>query len=129
DLDVAAFRPPELPESLPECGHVSFKFRVALRVRHQHADAAHALGLLRPHGKRPPDRHAAQKCDELAPLHVSPREDHAFMQGLKPSTLRPQCPPWVKSKHVQREGSCPLYTRKRHQMRHHGTPAWAKSGH
>ena len=32
---------------------------------------------------------------------------------LKASTLRPQCPLWVKSRHVQRKRSCPLYPQKR----------------
>ena len=32
---------------MPECGRVCLKFRVALGMRHQNADAPHAVGLLR----------------------------------------------------------------------------------
>jgi hypothetical protein len=35
---------------------------------HQHADAPHALALLRPRHERPPCRTTEQR-DELAPLH------------------------------------------------------------
>jgi hypothetical protein len=36
---------------------------------HENADAPHALGLLRAHGKRPGSRSAAEKRDEFAPSH------------------------------------------------------------
>src|SRR5262249_49516929 len=68
DSDVAAFRPPKLLESLPECGHISLKFRVALGMRHQHADLPHPFALLRARRERPCHR-AAEKRDELAPPH------------------------------------------------------------
>ena len=71
DSNVAAFRPPELLESLPECGQVSLKFRVALGMRHQHADAPH-VALLRMGREWPRRRRAAEKRDELAPLHLPP---------------------------------------------------------
>src|SRR5262249_19992218 len=35
------------------------------------------------------------------------------MQGSKASTLRPQCPLWVKSRHLHCTIPCPLYPRKR----------------
>src|SRR5262249_35727361 len=44
--------------------------RVPRRVRHQNSNSTHALALLRAHGKRPPNRRTAKKCDELAPLHA-----------------------------------------------------------
>src|SRR5262249_53849341 len=68
DLNVAAFGPSQLLQSLLECGQVSLKFRVALGMRHQHADAPHALALLRARGKRPRSR-AGEKRDEVAPFH------------------------------------------------------------
>ena len=82
DPDVAALRPPELLESLPERRDVGLCFRVALGIAHQHADPPHPLALLRPRRKRPRDGRAAEKCDELAPLHVAPRLDS------EPSTSR-----------------------------------------
>jgi len=36
----------------------------------QNSDALHFAGFLRARRKRPRDRRAADKCDELAPLHV-----------------------------------------------------------
>ena len=48
----------------------------------------HSLGLLCTRTKRPSRRRAAEKRDELAPLHVPP-EDQAFPECQKPSTLRP----------------------------------------
>ena len=47
DPDVAALRPPELLESLPERRDAGLSFRVALGIGHQHADPPHAIGLLR----------------------------------------------------------------------------------
>jgi hypothetical protein len=69
DPDIAAFGPPEFLESLPECGHVSLKFWVALGMRHQHADTSYSLGLLRTRSTRPPDRGAAQNRNELPSAH------------------------------------------------------------
>ena len=69
DPDVAAVRPPELLESLPECGDVGLSFRVTLGIAHQHADPPHPVGLLRTRRERPSGRRAAQQRDELAPLH------------------------------------------------------------
>ena len=69
DPDVAALRPPELLESLPERRDAGLCFRVALGKRHQHADPPHPLGLLRARGERPRRRRAAEQRDELAPPH------------------------------------------------------------
>ena len=43
-------------------------FGIIFGVGNQHADAPHALGLLRPRRKRPCRRRAAEQRDELAPL-------------------------------------------------------------
>jgi hypothetical protein len=72
ELDIAAFRPPELLEPLPECAHVRLKLRVALRMGHQYADAPHAVGLLRVGREWPRRSSAAEERDELAPLHLPP---------------------------------------------------------
>ena len=37
-------------------------------------------------GKRPPDRRTAKKCDELAPLHVSPARSTARLKGYHVAT-------------------------------------------
>ena len=47
DPDVAALRPPELLESVPERGDEGLPLRVALGIRHQHADVPHPLQVLR----------------------------------------------------------------------------------
>jgi hypothetical protein len=68
DPDVAALRPPELLEFLPERRDGRPCFRGVLgKVAHQHPDAPHALVLLRPRRERPRRRSATKKCDELAP--------------------------------------------------------------
>jgi hypothetical protein len=68
DLDITALRPPELLEFLPKCRNAGLNLRVALAERHQYADAAHALALLRTRGdrtkKRRRHRRAAEKGDE-----------------------------------------------------------------
>jgi hypothetical protein len=40
-------------------------------MRHQYADAPHVVGLLRVSRERPRSRRAAEKRDELAPLHAA----------------------------------------------------------
>ena len=46
---------------------------------------------------------AAEKRDEIAPLHLPPRLH--LVQGLNASTLRPRCPLWVKSRHFAAQSS------------------------
>jgi hypothetical protein len=41
-------------------------------MRHQNADAPHAVGLLRVGREWPRRRCTAKECDELAPLHLPP---------------------------------------------------------
>lgn len=68
DPDIAALRPPELFELLPERRDDRPGFRGVLgKVAHQHPDGPHALVLLRPRRERPRSRGATKKCDELAP--------------------------------------------------------------
>jgi hypothetical protein len=42
------------------------RFRIILGCRHQHADAPHALALLRARRERPRSRRAAEQRDERA---------------------------------------------------------------
>src|SRR6516165_4409102 len=69
-LNNATLYPPELRESLHECGDEELSFPVALRISHQHADAPHSYRLLRARRQRPRRRRAAKKRDEhLASFH------------------------------------------------------------
>jgi hypothetical protein len=68
-VDVAAFGPSDLAQSLPESRHAKARFRVILYHPHQYTDAPLAA-LLRAHRHWPRCR-AAKKSDELPPLHVS----------------------------------------------------------
>jgi hypothetical protein len=70
DPDVAALRPPELLESLLECGEECLIFLVALGIPHQHADPPHPVGLLRARDERPGSGRAAKKGDEIPPPHI-----------------------------------------------------------
>jgi len=69
DLDVAALRPAELLQLVPERGNAGPSFRVALGVGHQRADPPHPLALLRARRERP-SRRAAEECNEVAPSHA-----------------------------------------------------------
>ena len=73
DSDVVALRPPELLESLPECGDEGLSFPVALGKPHQHTDPPHTVGLLRARRNGPRDCRA-NKREELAPSHSRPPE-------------------------------------------------------
>src|SRR5262249_60067426 len=58
DLDVSAFRPPELPEFLPKRRDPGLRFMVALGEGHQDTYPPYPLGLLRARRKRPRRRAA-----------------------------------------------------------------------
>ena len=60
DPNVAAFRPPQILESLAERGDAGLFFRIALGKGRQHADPPHSIGLLRPGRKRPRRRRASK---------------------------------------------------------------------
>jgi hypothetical protein len=47
ELDVDARRPPSFSQFLPEYSHARLRVGVARRKWHQHANAPHALALLR----------------------------------------------------------------------------------
>ena len=52
DPHVAAVGPARLLQPLQECREASLRFGIIFGVGNQHADAPHALGLLRPRRKR-----------------------------------------------------------------------------
>jgi hypothetical protein len=69
DLDVAPFNPAQALQALQQRRDIGLSLRIALGVSHEHADAPHPLGLLRPGRERPCGRRAAEKRNELAPSH------------------------------------------------------------
>ena len=96
DPDIAALRPPELLEFLPERrgNRPSFR-RVLGKVAHQHPDASHALFLLRPRRERPTRPRAGEKGDELPPLHLLLLETYYPISvrlglGLQSNTIIPR---------------------------------------
>jgi hypothetical protein len=74
DAKVAAVGPAQLLQALHEDEHERLFVGIGGGERHQHADAAHALTLLRPRRERPCHRRAAEQRDELAPSQV----EHGF---------------------------------------------------
>src|SRR5262249_27393060 len=72
DLYVAAFGPAQLLQSLQERRDTRLTLRVVRALGHEHANTPQPLALLRTRSKRP-YRHAADKTDELAPLHGPPK--------------------------------------------------------
>ena len=65
---------------------------------------------------RPRDCGTVEERDELAPLHV-PSARITLYAGLKRYHLSdPQCPLWVKSRHVQRTSQCPLSANSGHWL-------------
>src|SRR6516164_7330970 len=69
DPHVAARSPPCFLQTLCERANTSVPFRIVSSQIDEHADAPHALALLRPRHEWPRHRRAAEQCDELAPLH------------------------------------------------------------
>src|SRR6266568_7505525 len=81
--NIAALYPTQPPKSLPKRNDTRLCFWIAFSIDQHHADAPHALGLLRIRCKRPRSRRAADKQDELAPPHCFPR-------GLGQGIISPQ---------------------------------------
>ena len=69
DPQVGADAPAELLQSLLERRHIKLRLLIVGRDIHQHADAPHPAGLLRPRRERPRCCRAANKRNELAPPH------------------------------------------------------------
>jgi hypothetical protein len=88
DAQVGVIGPTQIPQLRGECLRRAPGFHVALgQVRH-HGDPAHAIALLRPRRNRP-CRRAAEKRDELAPLHSITSSAIASTPGgmVRPSAL------------------------------------------
>jgi hypothetical protein len=58
---------PQFAEPLQESRVAGLKFRIVRHARHEHADAPHALALLRARRERPRDRCAAERCYQFPP--------------------------------------------------------------
>src|SRR5262245_1146216 len=101
-----------LERSLQHC-RMLLTLGIIGRASHQHTDPAHPHARLCSRHKRPSNRCAAEKPDEIAPLHVPSVRTTPYCNAL--AFCDPQCPLWVKSRHVRRKTAslCPL---KRHQM-------------
>jgi hypothetical protein len=70
-VSMRTLRPSVQPNCWSACANArsaGLRFRI-VRERHEHADAPHAFGLLRPRRQRPADRRAAKQRDEIAPFH------------------------------------------------------------
>src|SRR5262245_42207266 len=68
-MDIAAFHPAELLESLVERGDPGLCFQVIVEIAHQHADTPYAFTLLRARRERPCGSGTAEQRDERAPPH------------------------------------------------------------
>src|SRR5262249_37592934 len=88
DADVDIVGPAQLLHPLLECGDVEARLRIVRDSGHQHADAPHALALLRPPGDWP-RRSRAAKRGELATLHSITSSVRASSVGgiVNPSAL------------------------------------------
>src|SRR5262245_66489929 len=69
-MEIAALQPSEPTEFLSKFHKPRGGFRIAFSEAHQHADALHAIGLLRARRQRP-RRRAAEQRDEGAAFHHS----------------------------------------------------------
>ena len=67
DANTGADDPTMPPQGGIKSGHACLVFGVLLSAGNEHADAPHALGLLRVRRQRPRSR-AAEQRDEFAPL-------------------------------------------------------------
>src|SRR5262249_28777615 len=78
-----------LLQRLDESSHEILSFSIMSGEWGEHADAPHALALLRPHRKRPRRRRSAEQRDELAPLHSMTSSARASRVGATsmPSAL------------------------------------------
>src|SRR5262249_47501124 len=89
DPHVAAINPAQFLQPLQECREASLALRIVCRQAHEHADAPHALPLLRARRGRPSCSRAAEERDELAPLHsITSSASASRLSGMvSPSAL------------------------------------------
>ena len=75
DPHIAAFGPAQFEQGLLQRRDPGLTLRIAQGAIHEHADTAHPLGLLGAGSKRPRNCRAAEKGNELAPVHLCPPEN------------------------------------------------------
>jgi hypothetical protein len=74
EIERLADLPTDVLQARAQRGCLFLPFGVTLVTRHQHADAAHPIRLLRARGERPRKSRTANERDEFAPSHrPSPR--------------------------------------------------------
>src|SRR6266853_251971 len=69
NADIAAVGPARLRQRLCERQEAGLPCRIVRSYVHEHADASHALGLLRTRREWPSGCGTTEQCDELAALH------------------------------------------------------------
>src|SRR6516164_4466856 len=89
DTHVTADRPARFLQPLQERRETRLSFRVVRGEIHEHADAAHALALLRACDERPRCRRAAEERDEVPPVHsiTSSTATSSLSGTVRPSIL------------------------------------------
>src|SRR5262249_5195736 len=85
---VAAIGPTQLHKRLSEPRKASLRHGLILIKRHEHADAPHAVALLRACRERP-RRRAAEERDRLATIHSTTSSARGIIDGgmARPSAL------------------------------------------
>src|SRR5436190_12486129 len=73
NLDVAALLPTEHLKPLPKNGDALLSIGIAFGDRHQDTEPPHPVWLLCVRPQRQTGCRAADKSDEVSPLHVSPQ--------------------------------------------------------
>src|SRR5262249_22829078 len=88
DTQITALLPAERTEPLHQGGGIRIPHGVVWRS-HQHADASHALALLRARRERPRNGCAAEQRDEVSPVHSITSSARASSAGgtVSPSIL------------------------------------------
>ena len=81
DAHVAADGPAQLRQPLQERPEAGLKFRIVRGCGQEHADAPHALGLLRARGERPRDCRTAQSTEKFPPPHARPQAQETASCG------------------------------------------------
>src|SRR5262249_47211754 len=86
---VAVFDPTQVRKRLLERRGLTFLLRIVFVEPHKHADAPHAVALLRARHERRSDRRAAEQRDELAPSHSMTSSARSRIEGgtARPSAL------------------------------------------
>ena len=86
---VAAIGPTQVRKRLRERREARLPHGIVFVARHEHADAPHAVALLRPRRERPNRRRAAEPCDELPSLHwiTSSAVANSVSGMVRPSAL------------------------------------------